>query len=81
MNVPKRRAGTDQRRLRAAAFATLSPAERAAAGYVENTRPRTTVDPYAKEVWEEPCFEGNHENTITQHESGFKWYRGVTPPK
>jgi hypothetical protein len=81
MNFPKRRAGTDQRRLRAAAFATLSPAERAAAGYVENTRPRTTVDPYAKEVWEEPCFEGNHENTITQHESGFKWYRGVTPPK
>ena len=81
MNFPKRRKGTDQRRLRAAAFATLSAEEKAAVGYVENTRPRTTADPYEKEIWEEPCFEGNHENTITQHESGFKWYSGVTPPK
>jgi len=82
MNFPKRRQGTDTRRLRAAAFAAVSAEERARAGFVDNApaRPRT-VDPYAKEVWEEPCFEGNHENTITQRESGFKWYPGVTPPK
>ena len=38
-------------------------------------------DPYAGEFWEEACFEGNHENTISQHELGFKWFKGVTPPK
>ena len=42
--------------------------------------PSTAGDRYAKEVWEEACFEGNHENTITQREIGFKWYPGVTPP-
>ena len=83
MNFPKRREGTDNRRLRAQAFAAVSAEERRAAGYVENTAPARPRDPnpWEKEVWEEPCFEGNHENTITQHASGFKWYSGVNPPK
>ena len=61
----------------------MSAEERRAVGYVENTAPARPREPnpYEKEVWEEPCFEGNHENTLTQHESGFKWYSGVTPPK
>ena len=80
INHPKRRDGTDQRNLRGTAFAATAPSQAAAAGYTANVRP-ATVDPYEKEVWETACFEGNHENTVTQHELGFKWFKGVTPPK
>ena len=80
INHPKRREGSDKRNLRGTAFASTAPSQAAAAGYTENARP-ATVDPYEKEEWETACFEGNHENTITQHELGFKWFKGVTPPK
>jgi hypothetical protein len=80
INHPKRRDGTDKRNLRGTAFAATAPSQAAAAGFTENVRP-AAVDPYEKEVWETACFEGNHENTVTQHELGFKWFKGVTPPK
>ena len=69
MNYPKRREGTEP---------TGGP--RALPGATSGL-PSVTNDPYAKEVWEEACFEGNRENTITLHALGFKWFKGVTPPK
>ena len=38
-------------------------------------------DPYTKEVWEEACFEGNHQNLISNHDIGYKWFRGFRPPQ
>ena len=38
-------------------------------------------DPYAKEAWETPCYEGNHELLASVKKSGFKWFKGVTPPQ
>ena len=37
-------------------------------------------DKYADETWENACHEGNE---ATEHNRvlGFKWFRGVTPPK
>ena len=37
-------------------------------------------DKYANETWENACHEGNH---ATEHNRvlGYKWFRGVTPPK
>jgi hypothetical protein len=37
-------------------------------------------DKYANETWENACHEGNH---ATEHnrELGYKWFRGVTPPR
>jgi hypothetical protein len=81
MNFPKRRAGTDTRNLRGSAFATKTASEAAAVGFAQPAPRVPDADPYEKEVWETACFEGNHENTITQHEIGFKWFKGVTPPK
>ena len=70
MNYPKRRDGTGP---------TGGP--RALPGATTGLPSRVADNPYAKEVWEEACFEGNHENTITLREIGFKWFGGVTPPK
>ena len=70
MNYPKRREGTGP---------TGGP--RALPGATTGLPSRMATNPYAKEVWEEACFEGNHENTVTLHEIGFKWFSGVTPPK
>ena len=38
-------------------------------------------DPYAREVWEAACHEGNHELLTNVKSSGFKWFKGVTPPQ
>lgn len=37
--------------------------------------------PPAKELWEVGCHEGNGIGTEAIHSLGFKWYKGVTPPK
>jgi len=38
------------------------------------------VDPYADEVWEDACFEGNAEGQRSLRELGYQWFRGVEPP-
>jgi hypothetical protein len=68
MNFPKRRArtgGTDQRTGTYNWRAVVTPPE----------------DPYANEVWEDNCNEGNSHHVQSIHSLGFKWFRGVTPPK
>ena len=37
-------------------------------------------DKYANETWENACHEGN-QATAHNRDLGFKWFRGVTPPK
>jgi hypothetical protein len=37
-------------------------------------------DAYAEETWENACHEGNHA-TAHNRDLGFKWFKGVTPPK
>jgi len=37
-------------------------------------------DPYADETWENACHEGN-KAAEHMHDLGFKWFRGVPPPK
>ncbi len=69
MNFPKRRPGTGRVNAGALPGATASLPSR-----VGRIRIRA-------EVWEEACFEGNHENTITQRELGFKWWTPMTPPQ
>ncbi len=68
INHPKRRPGTGPR--------VPGGLPGATAGL-----PSANNNPYANENWEAACFEGNHENTVTQRELGFKWFKGVTPPK
>ena len=67
MNFPRRRAGT-----------------RGAGGgggitSVSGLAPAN--DPYANETWEAACYEGNHELVESVKKSGFKWFKGVTPPQ
>ena len=38
-------------------------------------------DPYAGEVWEDNCKEGNAHHVAGVHELGFEWFKGVTPPR
>jgi hypothetical protein len=38
-------------------------------------------DPYANELWENTCNEGNTEHVPGLKKLGFKWFYGVTPPK
>jgi len=38
-------------------------------------------DPYANELWENTCNEGNSEHVPGLRKLGFKWFYGVTPPK
>jgi hypothetical protein len=38
-------------------------------------------NPYESEQWEVACYEGNKEGPASLRELGFKWFRGVTPPK
>jgi len=38
-------------------------------------------DPYAGEVWEDACYEGNREGPAALRELGYQWFRGVTPPE
>jgi hypothetical protein len=65
------------------------PMRRAGTGGTDNTtgkyawRNTVTVDPdpYAREVWENTCNEGVGHTIAELHNLGFKWFRGVTPPK
>jgi hypothetical protein len=38
-------------------------------------------DPYANERWEAACHEGNREHIAGLAKLGFRWFRGVSPPK
>ena len=68
MNFPRRRPGTgpDTRSTRMPSAITVNV-------------PRME-DPYAGEVWERGCYEGNAEGQASLRELGFQWFRGVTPP-
>ena len=71
MNFPKRRAGT-------------GPTERSCAASPQRaceSCPLWTKDPYAGELWEAACYEGNTEACAAASALGFKWFKGVTPPK
>ena len=69
MNFPKRRAGTGQR----------GPAPIPNALAAGNAPP--PKDPHAGELWEVACYEGNVEAPAELRALGFKWFKGVTPPK
>jgi len=67
MTFPKRRAGTASGGPRGVSVTSVLPA--------------VTNDPYAKELWETACYEGNTESLQSIHALGYKWFPGVTPPK
>jgi hypothetical protein len=67
MSFPKRRAGTGPSGPRGVSVASVLPP-------VNN-------DPYAKELWETACYEGNTESLHSIHALGYKWFPGVTPPQ
>ena len=68
MNIPKRRAGTGPGNAPRGTTATsvLAPAAK---------------DPYARELWEVACYEGNTESLKAIKALGFKWFGGVFPPR
>jgi len=70
MNYPKRRAGT---------------AGAGGGGGVTavSIAPSANIakDPYASELWEVGCHEGNAIGAQAIRNLGFQWYKGVTPPK
>jgi hypothetical protein len=69
MNFPRRRPGTgpDMRGGRmASAVMVNAPA---------------FEDPYAGEVWEDACYEGNREGPASLRALGYDWFRGMTPPQ
>jgi hypothetical protein len=69
MNFPRRRPGTgpDTRstRIPSAVTADAPPVE----------------DPYADEVWELGCYEGNRRGQASLRALGYQWFRGITPPQ
>jgi hypothetical protein len=69
INFPKRRAGS-------------GPVGIAAPPSVPGAMSGIPVvkDAHADEVWEEACFEGNHQNLLGIHDIGFRWFRGARPP-
>jgi len=69
MTYPKRRTGTGPGANPGAANAV------GAAGVVR------AADPYAKEVWENTCIEGNRDNVVLLKQLGFKWFDAVSQPK
>ena len=70
MTYPKRRSGTGP-----GGNAGAIPNAVAAAAVAP------AADPYAKEVWENTCLEGNHDNVVLLKKLGFKWFDAVVPPK
>ena len=68
MNFPKRRPGTGPR--------STGPLPNAAT--VNAPAPK---DPYAVETWEVACYEGNQQAPGELRGLGYKFFRGVTPPK
>jgi hypothetical protein len=69
MNFPMRRPGTGPN-LRVGRVA----------GAVEIDVP-AYEDPYADEVWERACYEGNIAGAASLRELGYQWFRGVHPPE
>lgn len=69
MTYPKRRTGTGP---------GANPGATNAVGAAGVVR---AADPYAKEVWEQTCIEGNYDNVVLLKRLGFKWFDAVTPPK
>lgn len=68
MNYPVRRAGT-------------GGTDNRTGTYAWRTDVAVDKDPYAREVWENACNEGIAINVRNMHSLGFKWFRGVTPPR
>ena len=68
MNYPLRRAGSGGTDNRTGTYAWRDTV-------IENP------DPYAREMWENTCNEGVWHTVEELHGLGFKWYRGVTPPR
>ena len=69
ISFAKRRAGTGPRGAPRGVSVTSSLA------------PATNNDPYANELWETACYEGNTESMQGIRSAGYKWFTGVTPPK
>jgi len=65
MNYPKRRAGTP------GAGGGGGTNAAGAAAIVDRSK-----DPYANELWEAACYEGNTEGPAHIRSLGFKWFRG-----
>jgi hypothetical protein len=70
MTYPKRRTGTGPGGNAGAITNAV-----AAAGVAR------AADPYAKELWENTCLEGNHDNVVLLKKLGFKYFDAVGPPK
>ena len=68
INFPKRRAGT-------------APSGPRGSTAVSRLPPAAAKDPYASELWERACHEGNTESVVGIRALGYKWFPGVTPPK
>jgi hypothetical protein len=68
MNFPKRRAGT-------------GPSGGPRGTSAVSSLPPVKNDPHANEFWETACYEGNTEGPGHIRSLGFKWFKGVTPPK
>ena len=68
MNYPLRRAGS-------------GGTDNATGKYAWRDAVAVDPDPYAREAWENTCNEGIARNVINMHSLGFKWFRGVTPPR
>jgi hypothetical protein len=72
MNFPKRRAGTGPRPVGAPIPNAVAKAMASAPA---------VKDPYASEPWEVACYEGNRQAPGEVRGLGYKFFRGVTPPK
>jgi hypothetical protein len=70
MTFPKRRAGTGGTDPKTGKY-----------DWRETAAPAPANNPYAREVWENNCRDGNVEHVQLTHELGFKWYKGVSPPR
>lgn len=68
MNYPVRRAGS-------------GGTDRVTGKYAWRDAVAVDPDPYAREVWENTCNEGVGYTIDGLRTLGFKWYRGVTPPR
>jgi len=68
MNYPLRRAGT-------------GGTDAATGKYAWRTTVTADRDPYAREMWETTCNEGIGHTVEELHGLGFKWFKGVTPPR
>ena len=68
MTFPKRRAGTGPGGPRGVSATSALP-------------PAGGSNPYANELWETACYEGNTESLVGIRKLGYKWFPGVTPPK